>query len=150
MQVQDITHEAAERIAAAATIADVARRVRDEDIGALPVKNGGTLSGPARRSAERVAAEEATLRVRGVLGIADEIEVRLPSETRAKDDEIARRALDIIGWDVAPPEGRIKVDVSRVTLEGEVRTFSERSIAETAAWSAPGVAGVVDHLRVQA
>jgi osmotically-inducible protein OsmY len=37
---------------------------------------------------------------------------------------------------------------SRVTLEGRVRYLGERRAAERAAWSAPGVTEVIDHLTV--
>ncbi|WP_347360131.1 BON domain-containing protein [Rhizobium sp. Root1334] len=36
----------------------------------------------------------------------------------------------------------------KVTLEGHVNAWPERSAVERAAWSAPGVKAVVDHIRV--
>jgi len=44
---------------------------------------------------------------------------------------------------------RIEVkDGNTVTLEGRVDTWSERMAVEHAAWSAPGVKSVVDHLTI--
>ena len=37
---------------------------------------------------------------------------------------------------------------NRVTLDGKVHAWYERGVAERAAWSAPGVKSVEDHLLV--
>ncbi len=57
-----------------------------------------TLSGFVGSYAEKIAAENATRGVKGVRAIAQEIEVRLPSDQKRSDDEIARRMLDILLW----------------------------------------------------
>ena len=44
---------------------------------------------------------------------------------------------------------RVAVQDGTVTLEGKVRYLGERRSAERAAWAAPGVTNVVDHLAVQ-
>lgn len=36
-----------------------------------------------------------------------------------------------------------------VTLEGTVRSWAERRAADHACWSAPGVTGVLNHLRIE-
>ena len=41
---------------------------------------------------------------------------------------------------------RVVVDKNKVTLEGKVKAWYERELAERAAWSAPGVTSVVDRL----
>jgi BON domain len=61
--------------------------------------------------AEKTAAERAARRVRGVKAIAEEIVVRLPSDTKRADDEIAARAVDILKWQVGVPADRIAVKV---------------------------------------
>jgi osmotically-inducible protein OsmY len=48
-----------------------------------------TLTGHVSNYAEKVAAERATWRVKGVSAVAQEIEVRFPSEMKTADDEIA-------------------------------------------------------------
>ncbi len=45
-----------------------------------------------------------------------------------------------------PDTIRVHVDGDRVILDGCVDVWSEREIAERAAWSAPGVRAVEDHL----
>jgi len=46
--------------------------------------------------------------------------------------------------------GSIRVSVlgDKVTLEGNVKAWSERKVVEQAAWSVPGVKAVDDRLRV--
>lgn len=52
-----------------------------------------TLSGFVSSYGEKLAAERATRRVKGVRAIAEEIEVRVPSDRKVADDEIAERAI---------------------------------------------------------
>jgi hypothetical protein len=49
---------------------------------------------------EKYSAERATLRVKGVKAVAEEIEVWRPSGFKQSDEEIAAAALDRISWDV--------------------------------------------------
>ena len=166
-------------------------------------------------------AEKAARRVGGVKAIAEEIELRLPSDKKVADHEIAQRALDLLRWRVGIPGDRIavkvekgavyltgtvdwqfqkdeaakavghltgiytvinqiqikssfqvtnvrekiqraleraaKLDASHITvkaeggkviLEGKVRSWFERELAEQAAWSAPGVREIIDHIKI--
>jgi osmotically-inducible protein OsmY len=90
----------------------------------VSVENGVvTLSGHVKSYAEKMAAEAIAQRVKGVRAIAEEIDVRWPEQKKHADDGIAARALDIIAWDTALPDGAIDIKVQRgwVTLSGEVR-----------------------------
>ena len=60
-----------------------------------------TLTGFVSSYGEKLAAEHAVRRVKGVKAIAEEIEIRLPSDKKVADDEIAGRAVDILKWRVA-------------------------------------------------
>ena len=62
-----------------------------------------TLSGHVTSYAEKLATEQAVRRIRGVKAIAQEIEVRLPFEPKTSDDEIAKRAVQILAWNVSIP-----------------------------------------------
>ena len=62
-----------------------------------------TLTGHLSSYAEKIAAEEAVRRVKGVRAIAEEIEVRYPGQKQTSDDEIAKRALNILQWDTFVP-----------------------------------------------
>ncbi|NEJ23391.1 BON domain-containing protein [Rhizobium leguminosarum] len=109
-----------------------------------------TLSGHVKSYAEKMAAEVIVQRVKGVRAIAEDIEVRYPEHTRHADDEIAARALDIIAWSAALPEGAVHVKVQRgwVTLSGEVRWHFQRMAAEHAVKKLGGVVGVSNLLTI--
>lgn len=109
-----------------------------------------TLSGFVSSYAEKLAAERAVRRVRGVRAIAEEIEVRLPSDKKTADDEIAKRALDILRWRVGFPADRItvKVEGGIVTLDGEVEWQFQRTHAENAIHMLTGVAAIINRIRV--
>lgn len=110
-----------------------------------------TLSGSVESYAQKVAAERAAKRVRGVHAIAQEIESRLPSDKKHSDDEIAKRALDILRWDTTVPDERISVKVEHgvVTLTGEVPWQYQRARAESLVHRLGGVLGVIDDIRVK-
>ena len=82
-----------------------------------------TLTGFVSSYAEKLAGERATRRVKGVKAIAEEIEVRLPSDKKVADDEIAGRAVDILKWRIGFPADRIGVKVEKgiVTLDRRCR-----------------------------
>jgi osmotically-inducible protein OsmY len=110
-----------------------------------------TLNGFVPSYAEKLAAERAARRVFGVKAIAEEIEVRLPSDKKTADDEIAKRAVDILKWRVGVPADHISVKVEKgiVTLDGEVDWQFQRAQAEHALHTLTGVAGVASLIRVK-
>ena len=187
----------------------------------LAVDNGVvTLTGHVSSYEEKLAAERAVRRVRGVKAIAQEIQVRYHYQLKTDDDEIARRAADVLAWNLVPADSiqvtvekgwvvlsgkvdwqyqkiaaeaavsklagvsgvtnlielnpqtqpkdvqykiaaalhrnaqivakniKVSVEDGKVRLDGKVRSWHERDIAETAAWSAPGITQVEDNLSV--
>ena len=121
-------------------------------IGVTANKGVVTLSGFVHSYAEKLAAERATRRVKGVRAIAEEIEVRLPSDTKRADDEIAARALNILKWQVGLPAEQITVKVERaiVTLTGEVEWRFQKADAESAVHRLTGVVDVINQIRIAA
>ena len=81
-----------------------------------------TLSGHVDSYAKKLAAETAARRVKGVKAVAEEIEVRLPFETKRSDEEIAAAAVSRLAWNVSVPRDSIgvKVEDGWVTLTGQV------------------------------
>ncbi|MYM76314.1 BON domain-containing protein, partial [Duganella sp. FT134W] len=67
------------------------------DIGVAVREKIVTLSGFVRSYAQKVAAERAAQRVAGVVGVADELEVRLAGEARL-DADIAREAASALRY----------------------------------------------------
>jgi osmotically-inducible protein OsmY len=109
-----------------------------------------TLTGFVTNYAEKTAAERAVRRIKGVKAIAEEIEVRLPSDIKRADDEIAARAVDILKWQVGVPADRIKVQVEKgaVTLTGEVDWQFQKSEADHVVHKLNGVIDVINQIRV--
>jgi osmotically-inducible protein OsmY len=121
-------------------------------IGVTANKGVVTLTGFVPSYAEKLAAERAARRVKGVRAIAEEIEVRLPSDTKHADDEVAARAVNILKWQVGLPADRIKVKVEHgiVTLTGEVEWRFQKADAENAVHKLSGVVDVIDQIRIAA
>jgi osmotically-inducible protein OsmY len=121
-------------------------------IGVAANKGIVTLTGFVASYAEKLAAEDVARRVRGVKAIAEQIEVRLPSDPKHADDEIAARALNILKWQVGFPADRISIKVERgvVTLTGEVEWRYQKTGAEQAVHKLTGVVAVVNEIRIAA
>jgi osmotically-inducible protein OsmY len=119
-------------------------------IGVVANRGVVTLGGFVESYAEKAAAERAARRVRGVKALADEIEVRLSSDLKRSDDEIAARAIDILKWQVGFPAERIKITVEKgyVTLTGDVEWQFQKTEAGEAVHKLTGVVGVVNQIRV--
>lgn len=110
-----------------------------------------TLTGFVSSYREKLAAERAARRVKGVKAIAEGIEVRLPSDKKTADDEIAGRAVDILKWRVGFPADQISVRVEKgiVSLTGDVDWQFQETEAEAAVHHLSGVVGVVNLVRVR-
>ena len=118
----------------------------------VAVSNGiVTLSGHVASYTEKLAVERAVSRLRGVKGIAEELVVRLPNETKRSDDQIAERARRILNWDTTLPGDSIaiKVEHGRVTLNGQVDHFYQRIAAERDVQKLGGVIGVINLIAVR-
>ncbi len=120
-------------------------------IGVSARNNVVTLTGHVETFAEKFAAERAARRVKGVAGVAQEIEVHLPVDKKTGDDEIAQRAVKILEWDVAVPLNAIAVKVEHgiVTLSGIVEWAFQRAEAEYDIRKLGGVKGVVNAVTVR-
>jgi osmotically-inducible protein OsmY len=125
-------------------------RVNAAHIGVAAKDGVVTLTGHVASIEEKLAAERAARSVRGVKAVAQEIEVRLPSDKKLDDDEIAERALKIIGWDLHLPATSIyvKVDHGLVTLHGSVEKHFQRAEAERQVRRLSGVVGVINDIRL--
>src|SRR5690606_27381929 len=104
------------------------------DIGVAVESGVVTLTGHVPTYAQRVTAEEVVRRVKGVKGIAQEIEVRPFGTHKTADDEIAKRALNTIAWNTSVPKDAVVVKVQQgwVTLTGKVDWQYQRSAAADA------------------
>ena len=103
-----------------------------------------TLSGHVSDFAQKLAAETAAFRVKGVEAVAEEIEVHRPFDAGKPDDEIAASTLNRIAWDVALPVDAVKIKVEQgwVTLTGTVDSSLQKEIIQDDVRGLRGVEGV--------
>jgi osmotically-inducible protein OsmY len=121
------------------------------DIG-VAVENGVvTLTGHVPTFDEKLTAEDLVKRIKGVRGIAQEIEVRPAGTHRTADDEIAKRALNVIRWNTTIPDEHIQVKVQKgwVTLTGKVEWQYQKNAAAGAVRGLSGVTGVSNMIEIR-
>lgn len=140
---------------------DIKRDVEDElrwdpdidatDIGVAVNKGVVTLTGFVRSYSEKWEAEVAAKRVSGVLGVANDIEVRLPGSDERPDPDIARDAVTQLRVYLPDAAEHLKVIVKNgwVTLEGEVEWNYQRERAESAVRWLRGVKGVSNWIKLK-
>ena len=119
---------------------------------AVAVKDGVvTLTGFVRSYIDKYEAEAAVKRVAGVRGVANDIEVRLPTSDRRPDPEIARDAVAAIRSQLPVSWEKIKVVVKDgwVNLEGEAQWQYQRQTAENAVRRLKGVKGVTNLIQLK-
>jgi osmotically-inducible protein OsmY len=119
---------------------------------AVTVKNGVvTLTGFVKSYTDKYEAEAAAKRVAGVIAVANDIEVRLPSVDERPDPEIARDAAAAIKHQLPISFEHIKVIVKNgwVTLDGQVEWQYQRQTAESAVRRIKGVKGVSNLIQIR-
>lgn len=117
----------------------------------VAVENGVvTLTGHVKNYAEKIAAERAVRRVKGVRALAQELEVSYPMDKKISDSNIAERAANIIAWDVTVPDAvKVKVEEGWVTLSGTAMWQFQRQAAESAIRKLSGVVGVSNLIEIK-
>jgi osmotically-inducible protein OsmY len=126
-------------------------RVMPNEIG-VSVKNGiVTLTGWVETYSKRWAAEDAAHRVRGVVAVVNDIEIKLPSSAERTDPDIAAAVIHALRWDAFIPMEKITVTVSKgwVKLEGEVEWQYQKVDAERVVRRLTGVKGVTNLIVVK-
>jgi osmotically-inducible protein OsmY len=126
--------------------------IQDPSNVAVRVKDGVvTIAGFVPRYSDQYEAEWAAKRVAGVVGIANDIEVRLPKSNERPDPEIARDAAEAVKLQLPDGWEKIKVIVKDgwVTLEGHVEWQYQREAAEGAVRPIKGVKGIINLIHLE-
>lgn len=123
--------------------------VPDESIKVTARDGFITLEGSVEWYHQRSSAETCTRNVAGVRGITNLIQVK-PKPTQASSTDVRAKIEDALRRSAEIDARRITVstDAGTVHLYGNVHSWSEREEAEDAAWAAPGVSNVLDHITV--
>lgn len=109
-----------------------------------------TLTGHARTFAEKQAAEYAAKRVAGVMAVANDVEVRLPSSMVRDDTDLAHAALTALKWNTRVPQTvKVLVEKGWTDLEGEVEWEYQRRAAEKTVRDLAGVKGVSNRIVIK-
>jgi osmotically-inducible protein OsmY len=140
---------------------DIRRDVEDElrwdpDIDptdiAVAVNNGVVaLTGFVRSYAQRTQAERDAKRVAGVVGVANDIEVRLPVIDQRPDPDIVRDAVSALKSELPYSSENIKVIAKdgKITLEGTVEWNYARERAEKAVKHIRGAKSVTNSITLK-
>lgn len=130
---------------------DYAPMIDAAQIG-VTVENGiVTLTGHVRNYAEKGIAERVVLRVRGVRGVVERIEVRYPNCPIVGDEALAERCARVLAWDVQIPENAVtlKVEKGCVTLDGCVPFYHQKAAVDQALRRLAGVTDIVNLIAVK-
>jgi osmotically-inducible protein OsmY len=106
-----------------------------------------TLEGIVNWQFQKEAAEDAMRNLSGVIGVTNRIVVRPrvdPGDIKSRIEEAFRRHAVLDARRIA-----VEVDGRNVILRGDVGSWVQRDVAERAAWSAPGVERVENHIAVR-
>ena len=113
----------------------------------LKVEKGWvTLEGELEWEYQRKSAEHAVEKIKGVKGISNFLSIKpkiQASIVKSTIKNALERAADIEADGI-----EVEAEGNKVILRGKVRTWSERSEAQRAAWSAPGVFSVDNRLTI--
>lgn len=104
------------------------------------------LTGKVEWNYQRDLAVEDTAKITGVIRIDNRIQVAPPISTADLSDRI-EQAFER-NADLEAEKIHVQAQGAKVTLTGSVSSWNKRYLAESAAWSAPGVAQVEDKLMV--
>lgn len=107
-----------------------------------------TLSGDVEWAFQRAAAERGLHRLQGVRGVSNLIMIKpkvTAQDVKHRIEQALERQAELEADGIT-----ITVQDGKVRLDGKVRAWRERDIIERAAWAAPGVTAVDDHMTVGA
>lgn len=101
------------------------------------VRNGHvTLTGEVEWQHQRQHIEKQVAHVGSVTGITNRISLRTtvtPANVKSKIENALKRSADLKAKNL-----KVTVSGDTVTLDGKVKAYYERTLAERAAWTAPG------------
>lgn len=111
------------------------------------VRNGWViLEGELEWNFQKEAAATAIRNLRGICGVTNKIGIKkrnIPADVKSKIAAAFHRSADIDARRI-----HIEANDGTIVLSGSVRSWMEREEAQRAAWAAPGVTEVDNHISV--
>jgi osmotically-inducible protein OsmY len=109
-----------------------------------------TLNGYVASHLEKMYAEQAAYRIKGVKKVIDHLGIKIPPAFRRSDEDIKSAVERIIKWNSGIEEDRVRVAVHKatVTLSGEVQFEYQKLRAKSLAEDVSGVIAVKNLIRV--
>ena len=126
-------------------------RVQSSEIGVITKDGAVTLTGEVDTYAEKLAAERAAQRVKGVRAVAADIRVKIPTRMATSDEDIAERIARMLKWNSMLQSTNIqaKVGDGYVTLTGDVDWEYQRREAARRIEELNGVTGIGNQVKVR-
>lgn len=109
------------------------------------------LRGSVATYYEKLNAEEAAYRVRGVKDVNNNISVVLSADFERNDADLADAATNALLWDSTVPDEEITANVERgwITLQGEAEWNYQKTNAENAVRNLTGTRGVTNNITIK-
>ena len=120
------------------------------EIGVTVYDSIVTLTGSVDNLPAKWAAENAALRVSGVRAVVNDVEVKLSTDNRRSDEDIAMAACTSLEWNVVLPKNlQVVVDDGWITLTGKVQWQFQKNAAEETVKKLTGVKGIINNVMVK-
>ncbi len=125
-------------------------RVNDKHV-AVAVSDGiVTLRGRVSSFAEKIAAEQAVKSIPGVRGIAQDLEIELPSTHIRDDADIVNAAVNALSWRTDIPNSiQVVAQNGYVTLSGTVDWPYQKDASQAIVSHLSGVRGLTNAINVK-